>query len=63
VMTVVMVMRSRGECRSGEHQDQKHSSKNLLHGLNLARSECGNARGRFMNQVRKRLIPPCGDLT
>lgn len=31
VMTVVMMMRSRGERRSGEHQDQEHGSKNLLH--------------------------------
>jgi hypothetical protein len=32
VMTVMVVMRSRCERRSGEHEDQEHSSKNLLHG-------------------------------
>jgi len=31
VMTVMVVMRSR-ERRSGEHEDQEHSSENLLHG-------------------------------
>jgi hypothetical protein len=36
VVMVVMMMRSRGERRSGENQDQEHSSKNLLHGVNLA---------------------------
>jgi hypothetical protein len=38
VMTVVMVMRSRGERRGGEHHYQKHSSEDLLHGLTLARA-------------------------
>jgi len=33
VMMVMVMMRSRGERRSGEHQDQKHSSKDLLHGV------------------------------
>ena len=32
VMTVMVVMRSRREGRSGEHEDQEHSSNNLLHG-------------------------------
>ena len=32
VMTVMVVMRSRRERRSGEHENQEHSSKNLLHG-------------------------------
>lgn len=36
VVAMMMVMRSRGERRTGEHHDQEHSSKNLLHGLNLA---------------------------
>ena len=36
VMMVMVAMRSRGERRSGEYQDQEHSSKNLLHGVNLA---------------------------
>jgi hypothetical protein len=31
------MMRRRGEGRSGEHEDQESSSKNLLHGVNLAR--------------------------
>jgi hypothetical protein len=37
VMTVVMVVRSRGKRRSGENHDQENGSKNLLHGLNVAR--------------------------
>jgi len=37
VMTVMVVMRRRGEGRSGEHEYQKHSGENLLHGVNLAR--------------------------
>ena len=37
VMAVMMVMRRRGEGRSGAHQDQKRGSKNLLHGVNVAR--------------------------
>ena len=37
VMTVMVVMRSRGERRSGEHEDQEHSSGDLLHGVNVAR--------------------------
>jgi TldD protein len=37
VMVVVMVMRGCGERRSGKHQHQEHSCKNLLHELNLAR--------------------------
>jgi hypothetical protein len=32
VMTVMVMMRRCGEGRSGEHEDQEHSSKNLLHG-------------------------------
>jgi hypothetical protein len=32
VMTVMVVVRRRGESRSGEHEDQKRSSENLLHG-------------------------------
>jgi hypothetical protein len=36
VMMVMVVMRSRGKRRSGENQDQEHSSKNLLHEENLA---------------------------
>jgi len=36
VMTVMVVMRSRGERRSGEDQDKEHSSKYLLHAVNLA---------------------------
>ena len=32
VMTVMVVMRSCRERRSGEHEDQEHSSKNLFHG-------------------------------
>lgn len=39
VMTMVMVMRSRGQRRSGEHQDKEHGSKDLLHGVNVARCE------------------------
>lgn len=39
VMMVVMVMGRRGERRSGKHQDQKHSSKDLLHGVNVTRGE------------------------
>ncbi len=37
VVMMVMVMIRRGERRGGEHQNQKHSSKDLLHGVNLAR--------------------------
>jgi hypothetical protein len=36
VMTVMVMMRRRGERWSGEHEDQEHSSKNLLHEENLA---------------------------
>ena len=36
VMTVMVMMRSRGKRRGGEHQNQEHSSKDLLHGVNLA---------------------------
>jgi hypothetical protein len=32
VMTMMVVVRRRGERRSGEHEDQEHSSENLLHG-------------------------------
>ena len=32
VMTMMVVMRRRGECRSGEHEDEEHSSENLFHG-------------------------------
>ena len=32
VMTVMMVMRRGGKGRGGEHEDQEHSCKNLLHG-------------------------------
>jgi hypothetical protein len=32
VMTMMVVMRSRREGWSSEHEDQEHSSKNLLHG-------------------------------
>lgn len=32
VMTVMVMMRRRGEGRSSEHEDQERSSKNLLHG-------------------------------
>jgi len=41
VMMVVMVMRggSRGEGRSGEHQDKEHGSEDLLHGVTVARCE------------------------
>ena len=37
VVMVVMMMRSRGKRRSGENQDKEHGSKDLLHGVNLAR--------------------------
>lgn len=37
VMTVVMVMRSRGERGSDKHHDQKRSSEDLLHRVNVAR--------------------------
>ena len=37
VVAVMVVMRSRRERRSGEHEDQEHSSKDLLHGVNVAR--------------------------
>jgi hypothetical protein len=38
VMTMmVVVVRRRGEGRSGEHQDEERSSENLLHGVNVAR--------------------------
>lgn len=37
MVTMMMVMLSRGERRSGNHEDQEHSSKDLLHGVNLAR--------------------------
>lgn len=44
VMTmVVVVMRGRGKRRSGEYHDQKNSSKDLLHRLNVAR--CGLWKG------------------
>jgi len=36
VMAVVVMMRGGSERRCGEHQDQKHGSKDLLHGVNLA---------------------------
>jgi hypothetical protein len=36
VVMVMMMMRGRGERRGGEYQDQEHSSKDLLHGENLA---------------------------
>src|SRR5579871_1654626 len=39
VMTVMVVVRRRGKGRGGEHEEQKHRSKDLLHGLNVAR--CG----------------------
>jgi hypothetical protein len=44
-MVVMVMMRSRGERRGGEHQDQEHGSKDLLHGENLA-------RGDFWRQLR-----------
>lgn len=37
MVMMVMVMRGRGERRGGEDHDQKYSSKNLFHGLNVAR--------------------------
>jgi hypothetical protein len=37
VMAVMVVMCSCRERRSGEHEDQEHSSKDLLHGVNVAR--------------------------
>ena len=46
VMTMVVMVRRRGECRSGEHQDEERSSKNLLHGVNVA-------RGRLWKCLRK----------
>jgi len=36
VMTVVVMMRSRGKGRGSEHPDQEHGSEDLLHGVNLA---------------------------
>ena len=39
VMTMVAVMRCRGKRRTSEHHHQKHSSDELFHGLNVARSE------------------------
>jgi hypothetical protein len=36
VMMVMVMMRSRGKRRRGEYQDQEDSSKDLLHGVNLA---------------------------
>jgi hypothetical protein len=36
MMMVMVVIRSRGKRRGGEHQDQEHGSKNLFHGENLA---------------------------
>jgi hypothetical protein len=36
VMTVMVMMRSRSERRSSEHQDQEHGSKDLFHEVNLA---------------------------
>src|SRR6185437_15157169 len=39
MMVVMMVMHGRGKRRSGENHDQKHSSKNLFHGRNVARCE------------------------
>jgi len=36
MVTMMMVMRSRGKRRSCEHEDQKHGGKDLLHGVNLA---------------------------
>jgi len=36
MMTVVVMMRSRGKGRGSEHQDQEHCSEDLLHGVNLA---------------------------
>lgn len=43
VMMMVVMMGRRGERRSGKHQDQKHSSKNLLHGVNVTRGELWKA--------------------
>jgi 5-bromo-4-chloroindolyl phosphate hydrolysis protein len=37
MVVMMMVMRSRGKGRSCEHEDQEHSSKDLLHEVNLAR--------------------------
>jgi hypothetical protein len=39
VMTMVVVMRCRSKRRTSEHHHQKHSSDELFHGLNVARSE------------------------
>jgi hypothetical protein len=36
MVTMMMVMRSRGKRRRCEHEDQEHGSKDLLHGVNLA---------------------------
>lgn len=36
VMTMVVMMRSRGKRRGGEYQDQEHGSEDLLHRVNLA---------------------------
>jgi hypothetical protein len=36
VMTMVVMVMGRGKRRSGENHDQKHSSENLFHGLNVA---------------------------
>lgn len=38
VMAMVMVVSGGGECRPGEYQDQKNSSEDLFHALNVARS-------------------------
>jgi TldD protein len=39
VVMVMVMMRSRGERRGGEHQDQEHGSKDSFHGKNLARRQ------------------------
>ena len=63
MVVVMMVMRVAANAGAGEHQDKEHSSKNLLHGVNLARCRLWKHLTKgTMYQVRKRLVPRCGDL-
>jgi hypothetical protein len=60
VVMVMVVMRSRGERWSGEHQDQEHSSKNLLHEENLAWRGLRKPAWRALESKKERFVPECG---
>jgi len=58
VVMVVVMMRSRGERRGSENQDQEHGSKDLFHGEKFSmKTIVETIAADTMNQARKWFVP------